>query len=75
MADLCVACGAPVPEGRQICFKCEKQTQTPIKDSGDRTVFPTGAVRDMHKGKGRYDLIPWEAIPMLRAGKACHNDS
>ena len=27
-----------------------------IKDSGDRTVFPTGAVRDMHKGKGRYDL-------------------
>jgi len=36
-----------------------------IKDSGDRTVFSTGAVRDMHRGKGRYDLIPWEAIHEL----------
>jgi len=36
-----------------------------IKDSGDRTVFPTGAVRDMHRGKGRYDLIPWEAVHEL----------
>lgn len=36
-----------------------------IKDSGDRTVFPTGAIRDMHRGKGRYDLIPWEAIHEL----------
>lgn len=36
-----------------------------IKDSGDRTVFPTGAVRDMQKGKGRYDLLPWEAIHEL----------
>ena len=29
-----------------------------IKDSGDRTEFTTGAVRDMHEGKGRFDLIP-----------------
>jgi len=36
-----------------------------IKDSGDRTTFETGAVRDMHQGKGRYDLIPWEAIHEL----------
>ena len=33
-----------------------------IKDSGQRTEFDTGAVRDMHEGKGRYDLLPWEAI-------------
>lgn len=33
-----------------------------IKDSGQRTEFPTGAVRDMHEGKGRYDLLPWNAI-------------
>ena len=33
-----------------------------INDSGDRTTFETGAVRDMHAGKGRFDLLPWEAI-------------
>lgn len=35
---------------------------TVINDSGQRTEFFTGAVRDMHEGKGRYDLLPWEAI-------------
>ena len=29
-----------------------------ILDSGDRTVFSTGSVRDMHEGKGRCDLLP-----------------
>ena len=29
-----------------------------IKDSGERTEFATGAVRDMQKGKGRCDLLP-----------------
>lgn len=33
-----------------------------IKDSGNRTEFATGAVRDMHIGKGRFDLLPWHAI-------------
>jgi hypothetical protein len=33
-----------------------------IKDSGDRTQFETGAVRDMHEGKGRFDLVPLEVI-------------
>lgn len=23
--DICVCCGKPVPEGRQICEQCEKQ--------------------------------------------------
>lgn len=29
-----------------------------IKDSGNRTQFESGAVRDMHEGKGRFDLLP-----------------
>ena len=33
-----------------------------IKDSGDRTQFDTGAVRDMHSGKGRCDLLPLDVI-------------
>lgn len=33
-----------------------------IKDSGNRTEFSTGAVRDMHEGKGDFSLLPWEAI-------------
>ena len=35
------------------------------KDSGNRTKFDSGAVRDLHEGKGRYDLIPWDAIHEL----------
>lgn len=30
----------------------------PIKDSGDRTAFESGAVRDLGEGKGRFDLLP-----------------
>ena len=40
-----------------------------IQDSGERTVFPSGAARDMHAGKGRMDLLPWEAI--LEVSKHC----
>ena len=36
-----------------------------IIDSGQRTEFTTGAVRDMHEGKGRMDLMPWAAIMEL----------
>lgn len=38
-----------------------------IKDSGDRTQFETGAVRDMHEGKGRCDLLP--PLALLRVAK------
>lgn len=37
----------------------------PIKDSGQRTEFQTGAVRDMAGGKGRCDLLPPRAILRL----------
>ncbi len=35
-----------------------------IKDSGQRTEFESGAVRDMRTGKGRCDLVPLELIYM-----------
>lgn len=38
------------------------ETNPRIKDSGQRTRFDTGAQRDMHQGKGRFDLLPWHAI-------------
>ena len=36
-----------------------------IKDSGDRTEFASGAVRDMREGKGRMDLMPLEVVHRL----------
>ena len=36
-----------------------------IKDSGERTEFATGAVRDMATGKGRTDLLPMVALLRL----------
>lgn len=42
-----------------------------IRDSGERTQFESGAVRDMHEGKGRMDLLPWNAI--IEVSKHCEN--
>lgn len=36
-----------------------------ILDSGERTAFPTGSVRDMHEGKGDMVSLPWEALLRL----------
>ena len=56
--------------GRQICpidlLKQKGDDSTAeIKDSGNRTEFDTGAVRDMSEGKGDMVSIPWEAILRL----------
>lgn len=43
-----------------------------IKDSGERTEFATGAVRDIQKGKGRCDLMPLDVVSdiyMVEFGK------
>ena len=40
-----------------------------IKDSGNRTEFSTGAVRDMKRGVGRMDLLPWYGI--IEVSKHC----
>ena len=42
-----------------------------ILDSGERTEFESGAVRDMHEGKGDMASIPWESI--LRLSKHYEN--
>lgn len=50
------------------CYHCweseceEEHPTTSIKDSGDRTQFSSGAVRDMREGKGRFDLMPLEVV-------------
>ena len=48
-----------------------KKKKPEIKDSGERTVFGSGAVRDMHDGKGDMVSIPWESI--LRLSKHYEN--
>lgn len=50
---------------------CMFEDKASIKDSGERTKFETGAVRDMHTGKGRMDLLPFHAI--LELSKHCEN--
>ena len=44
-----------------------------IKDSGERTQFASGAVRDMHEGKGRFDLVPM--CVLMRLAKHYENGS
>ncbi len=36
-----------------------------IIDSGERTEFSTGAVRDMQAGKGRFDLMPLGVVGVI----------
>jgi hypothetical protein len=71
---------APYPCFTEKCETCwdrdsewrrEENTEAAIKDSGDRTQFESGAVRDMHEGKGRMDLLPWSAI--MEVSKHCEN--
>lgn len=58
----CVACqwdGSSITVPDQWEYKRPTFDPDPvIKDSGDRTQFQSGAVRDMHTGKGRCDLLP-----------------
>lgn len=60
--------------GRETPGTEPTEAKTSIKDSGERTQFydqdgnPIGR-RDMHTGKGRMDLLPWEAI--VEVSKHC----
>lgn len=36
-----------------------------IADSGNRTTYNTGAVRDIQIGKGRCDLLPLDIINLI----------
>ena len=46
----------------------KNNTKPQILDSGDRTEFSTGAVRDMREGKGRCDLLPLDIVDYLLNG-------
>lgn len=61
--------GVPIFESTQemrevLGLMSHNETAT-IKDSGDRTLFATGAVRDMREGKGRCDLMPLDVMAVL----------
>lgn len=49
----------------------KKEKVSEIKDSGERTEFSSGAVRDMHEGKGDMLSVPWAA--MLRVSRHYEN--
>lgn len=50
---------------KPIAFFKGKNSECHIRDSGDRTVFESGAVRDMREGKGRCDLMPMDVMTEL----------
>ena len=47
----------------------EAKVDSPIKDSGERQEFSTGAVRDIQAGKGRCDLMPLDIVSEFMAMK------
>ena len=52
--------------GEHVCM-CDnaRRARGAIKDSGNRTKFETGAVRDIQQGKGRFDLMPLDIMADL----------
>lgn len=50
--DICVCCGAPVPEGRQVCWECEKKISE--QDNGGKQAVPMKKPLSSSKG-GRAD--------------------
>ena len=52
--------------GEHVCM-CDnaRRARGTIKDSGNRTKFATGAVRDIQQGKGRFDLMPLDIMENL----------
>ena len=57
-------CTAYMATGIKRCMEYKKK-KAEIKDSGERTTFETGAVRDMHEGKGDMVSLPNSAILRL----------
>ena len=49
--------------GEEVCMcAAARQRRAGILDSGNRTKFSTGAVRDVQQGKGRFDLMPLDIV-------------
>ena len=55
---------APLIDHRELDAAMEKllKNVSPLKDSGERRQFESGAVRDIQRGKGRCDLLPLDVI-------------
>ena len=64
------ACG-PVEERDPVPKRVDPFTFEHVKDSGERSEFVTGAVRDRQSGKGRYDLL--SPIALRRLAKHFEN--
>jgi hypothetical protein len=65
LTDACARCwDREIPGTETITDVTGTFTHTApqILDSGDRTQFESGAVRDMREGKGRCDLMPLEVV-------------
>ena len=55
--------GAPIQRPTTATINKPVNKEPPkIQDSGNRRQFDTGAVRDIQKGKGRCDLLPFDVI-------------
>lgn len=53
-------------QNKEFLEECKKTAEKyEIKDSGNRTEFSTGAVRDVQEDKGRFDLAPLGVIARL----------
>ena len=74
MNSTCVGCKYNCSSSNVACALCKDHdhyvsrydTAVPhILDSGDRTQFESGAVRDMRVGKGRCDLMPLDVVAEL----------
>ena len=42
MVDLCVCCGAVIPEGRQVCRECEVKADAQTADDLQADFLPVG---------------------------------
>ena len=70
--ELCTKCwDREIPGAEERIHLEERRMNMTIKDSGNRTEFSSGAVRDCKTGVGRMDLLPWAAI--MEVSKHCEN--
>lgn len=54
------------------CTPSDSTNKPRILDSGNRTKFETGAVRDIQEGKGRCDLMPLDVVAEYTHDIICH---
>ena len=66
----CIRAVVPKSNNTIVHYASAVENESTIKDSGDRTHFETGAVRDMREGKGRCDLMPLRVVGNF----ICEND-